>query len=615
MRRVLLTIVAAAAGPLVFAAAARAEGDVNATAVPRMPFPERGYVVAFPSSTPLEPSRVRVTEDGRPVRRLQVTPLAESGLRSAVVLAIDASESMAGAPIEAAVAAAREFVARRQLSQHIGVLVFNGDVDVLVEPTENGTALDTALDGLPPLEYGTRIYDGIDGSIELLQRSRFSTAAIVVLSDGADLGSRKRITDIIAAARRSHVRVFTVGLRGWEFSPRALRMIAEQTGGTYAEARKTTDLAGIYRTLAQRFAREYLVQYRSDAKAESHVDVQIAIADVGTANTEYTAPTPSRAAPYHRSLVTRFLLWPASTIVLALLASLIVAWAVAKVIRRPHTDVVERIVEFSDSRPAPASELPEGSAPKRRTHTGGWWARLDRDLEIARIDMSSTAVVGWTAAATFGIFLLLLIVSQLIAVLALLTPLVSRALIRRKLGSVRDDFADELPANLQVLASALRAGHSLSGALAVVVENAHEPARSELQRIVRDEQFGVPPDEAIRRVADRMANRDLEQVALLAELQRRSGGNAAEVLDVVVATIRERSELRRLVRSLTAQGRMARWILSALPIVLAAFLFLMRPDMMRILFESSGGQIALIVAALLVLSGSFVIQRIVDIDV
>ena len=59
-----------------------------------------------------------------------------------------------------------------------------------------------------------------------------------------------------------------------------------------------------------------------------------------------------------------------------------------------------------------------------------------------------------------------------------------------------------------------------------------------------------------------MANRDIEQVALLAELQRTSGGNSAEILDTVVGTIRERAEIRRLVRTLTAQGRMARWILT-----------------------------------------------------
>ena len=160
-----------------------------------------------------------------------------------------------------------------------------------------------------------------------------------------------------------------------------------------------------------------------------------------------------------------------------------------------------------------------------------------------------------------------------------------------------------------------RAGATAGAGRAGALENAHEPARSELQRIVRDEQFGVPPEEAVRSVAARMANRDLEQVALLAELQRTAGGNAAEVLDTVVFTLRERGELRRLVRTLTAQGRMARWILTALPIALTGALWLMHPDVMSMFFESTGGQIAIVVAALMVAAGSAVIQRIVDIDV
>ena len=133
--------------------------------------------------------------------------------------------------------------------------------------------------------------------------------------------------------------------------------------------------------------------------------------------------------------------------------------------------------------------------------------------------------------------------------------------------------------------------------------------------MLTDEQLGVPVDEAVNRVAERMSSRDLEQVALLAELQRTAGGNAAEVLDTVIRTLRERADVRRLVKTLTAQGRMARWILSALPIAVAAGLWLLQRDIMRPLFTTGGGQIALVVAACMVVAGSLVIQKIVTIDV
>ena len=110
--------------------------------------------------------------------------------------------------------------------------------------------------------------------------------------------------------------------------------------------------------------------------------------------------------------------------------------------------------------------------------------------------------------------------------------------------AVRQEFAEQFPGSLQVLASALRSGHSFNGALGVVVDHAHEPARAELGA----GPAGRPPRRAPRRtrsrkLARRMANRDIEQVALLAELQRTSGGNSAEILDTVVGTIRERAEI------------------------------------------------------------------------
>jgi tight adherence protein B len=166
-----------------------------------------------------------------------------------------------------------------------------------------------------------------------------------------------------------------------------------------------------------------------------------------------------------------------------------------------------------------------------------------------------------------------------------------------------------------VLASALRAGHSFVGALSVVVDDASEPARSEFRRVVADEQLGVPLEDAIDAVRRRMDNRDLEQVSLVAAMQRQTGGNMAEVLDRVTETIRERFELRRMVKTLTAQGRMSRWIVSAIPIVLLLVISALNPQYMQPLFVEPMGRVLLVVAGVFVVMGSYVIGRIVDIEV
>jgi tight adherence protein B len=187
--------------------------------------------------------------------------------------------------------------------------------------------------------------------------------------------------------------------------------------------------------------------------------------------------------------------------------------------------------------------------------------------------------------------------------------------VRRKVKKVREAFSDQLPPNLQVLAAGLRAGFTFVGAMVAMVEHAAEPSRSELSQALSDEQLGVPIETGIRRVADRMANRDLEQVALLSELLRTTGGNAAEVLDVIVLTVRERQDIRRLVRTLTTQGRMARWILTLLPIFAGLAFWAIQPDIVGPMWRSAGGQIALLIAAIMVALGSFSIQKIMDIEV
>jgi tight adherence protein B len=174
-------------------------------------------------------------------------------------------------------------------------------------------------------------------------------------------------------------------------------------------------------------------------------------------------------------------------------------------------------------------------------------------------------------------------------------------------------FGDQLPDNLDVVASGLRAGHSLVGGLSLVVNEAAEPSRSEFRRVVADEQLGVPLEDALAVVARRMKSRDIEQVALVSSLQRETGSNSAEVLDRVIESIRERAALRRLIRSLTAQGRLSRWIVSFLPVGLLLAISALNPTYMKPLFTHTSGRIALTLGVIMIVTGSLVIKKIVDI--
>ena len=611
------------------AAPVKPAAALQVAAVGRLPFPERGYIVDLPKGAVISASRVHVSENGIGISEFTFTPLAASGVRNGAILALDASDSMSGRPEAAAVAAARTFVAQRAPTQEIGVLTFNAGVQILQTPTLDVAALRAALAKQPHLAYGTHIFDGLNKAIQLLIQGKVSAGSVILLSDGADVGSTASLRQVVAAAKKQHIRIFTVGLRSGAFDGATLRSIADQTNGSYAEAASEKQLGAIYSALSSKLASEYLVQYRSSAAPSAAVDVSIALDRVGSATSSYVAPTPSELPPYHRPFVRTFLLSGWSLLLLALVVAGLLAVAVRVALEEAgRSRLVSRIRAFSSEPEASSEETSESKAKGeewrkraiRARASGssaarGWIGRFDEQLDIGRISMSSKTIVVLTAIATFVVILVLSAISPIFMLLGLGTPLITRSWVRWKVKKVRDAFADQLPPNLQVLASGLRAGYTILGALVATVENANEPSRSELGRAVADERLGMPLEEAIRRVSVRMQSRDLEQVALLAELLRTTGGNAAEVLDVIVATVRERADIRRLVRTLTSQGRMARWILTALPIVTGLAFWALQPDIVGPMWQSTPGQVALLIAAVMVTTGSFVIQRIIEIEV
>jgi tight adherence protein B len=357
------------------------------------------------------------------------------------------------------------------------------------------------------------------------------------------------------------------------------------------------------------------------------VNVQISAPGFAPYTSSYTAPTLSGLAPYHESLATRFFQSDFSLFLVALIVAGIIVYVIQLLLKRPQSDLVQRVSAFSGEGDAAGAALPSSRLSGEKSRE--WHARrraaaesargalgnLERMLEIADIQMSAGWVVVLTILATIAAVVILALIGPIFAVLGLMTPFFSRALIRRKLKKVRGDFAEQLPSNLQVLASALRSGYSFTAALTTVVEQAQEPSQRELRRVISDDRLGVPMDEALRRVAKRMDSRDLEQVALVAELQMTTGGNVAEVLDVVVGTIRDRQDVRRLIRTLTAQGRMARWILIGLPIVSGFFFYLYEPDIVGAFYSKAVGQVFLVFAAILVAIGSYVVQKVIEIEV
>jgi tight adherence protein B len=258
-----------------------------------------------------------------------------------------------------------------------------------------------------------------------------------------------------------------------------------------------------------------------------------------------------------------------------------------------------------------------GDKQARQLARSPFITRLRLEMEVADLNFGpeqllvgvvvAMVVVGWALATSTH--------SPVAALLALFVPVLANGFVKTMAGRQRRAFADQLPDNLSVLASAMRAGQTFIGAMRSVLEDAPEPSRRELRRVVLDEALGTPLSEALNRVTERMKSEDFQHVAIVAALQRETGGNTAEVIDMVANTVRERIEIRRMVRGLTAQGRLSGGVLSLLPVGLLILISIVNPSYVHPLFHTTTGLIGLGIGIGLVIAGGLVIRQIVDIKV
>ena len=590
-------------------------------------FPDRAFVLTLPASRSLTAGEVEVRENGIPVSDLTVTPASAAETNQfGVVLVIDASDSMKGKPIAGAVEAAQLFIGHRLPAQQVAVVTFNSAPNVVQPFTNDSGKIVQALAHRPELAYGTHLYDAVNESISLIKDAKITVGSIVVLSDGADTGSDATRTEVAAAARKAHVRVFAVALRSKRNNVGALRKLANEGGGSLTEATSVADLSSIYDQLGTQLANEYLLHYQSGTSLGSKVRVLVRVQGVEEP-LEGGYATPAIPQPafdsYHGGSSDSFWTSPFTMIVFSVFAVGLVAFCVFLMLVPKQRTLQKRLSEFvSLAQPSDGKSLggnlpqgvvanAEGSLEEAR-----WWKRFNEEVELAEIQMSPSHILIWTLAGTIAVMWIGAIFFTYAALLlGFFVPIAVWGVIRRKVERKRRLFAEQLPDNLAVLASAIRAGHSFVGALSVVVEDAPEPAQSEFRRVVADEQLGRPLEDALEVVVVRMQNKDLAQVALVAVLQRETGGSTAEVLERVVETVRDRQELRRLIRTLTAAGRMSRWVVSLLPVALLLVIAILSPKYLKPLFAHTSGRILLVFAALLVICGSLVIKRIVDIKV
>lgn len=176
-------------------------------------------------------------------------------------------------------------------------------------------------------------------------------------------------------------------------------------------------------------------------------------------------------------------------------------------------------------------------------------------------------------------------------------------------------FASQLPDALELVARALRAGHSLAAGLHVVAEEMPPPVAKEFGRVYEEQNLGIPLEEALRGITERVPNLDLRFFVTSVAIQRQTGGDLAEILDKIGHVIRERYKILGQVKALTAEGRLSGLVLIALPFGLFLMMLHTKPEYISLLWTDPLGVKMSIFALVLQVLGAYAIKKIVDIKV
>jgi len=187
--------------------------------------------------------------------------------------------------------------------------------------------------------------------------------------------------------------------------------------------------------------------------------------------------------------------------------------------------------------------------------------------------------------------------------------------VRRAIKRRQSAFTQQLPDILTLTVGALRAGYGLSQALQVLVDQLPEPASKEFARVMRGVALGVPIQQALRDMAERINTDDVQLVVTAINVQYEMGGNLAETLDIIGETVSDRLRIQREIRVLTSEERLTGNILAALPALLGVVLYTMNPGFMSQLLAPGWVRALPAAAVVMQIAGFLVMRRIADIEV
>ena len=565
----------------------------------------------------------RLLENGHPVAGLSAVNL---GGTKSIVVALDRSQSMRGAPLASAIAAAQAFAGAARPDDHVSVVAFGRSAVSLTGPSATPSAARDQLGGITvDSKSGTALYDAITVSADRLAHGERPGRAIVVMTDGKDVSSLHSFRDAVNAAHKARAAVYTIGIAGPDFTSVALRDLAKETGGTYHEAASAHDLAATYAAVQAELARTWQLSYLTSARPGSTVSLTAIVPRVGRVSVKSTLPNDgSSAVDAPSGLIPSFAYTAAGTVVLGLVVGGLILLATCFWFASRRTSRLRMRIEPHLAADAGSARLrrQQGRAATRARLVDSienafknvrQFKQVARMIERADIPLRPGELVAICAGVGFvlGMFGAVAGLSSLMTLgLMAIGAGVPLAVVSFKARKRIRRFENQLPDLLITMAASLKAGHSFRQGIQSVVEEGAEPAASEFKRVLTETQLGKPMDDALANMADRVGSKNFTFVITAVTIQRQIGGSLAGLFDMVGETVRQRQQFARKVKGLTAMGRMSAYVLVGLPFFLAAAISLMNPVYMSPLWHTSIGHKMVFAGLFMITMGSLMLRKI-----
>jgi tight adherence protein B len=492
----------------------------------------------------------------------------------------------------------------------------------------------------------TALYDGTLLALQTL--GAVGSRTIVLLTDGHDEGSKASLPQVVAALKATKGAVLdavSFGTASAQVEP--LQELTTAAGGRVITTTQAGDFAPAFRQAAKDIATEVLITGTVPSSlAGKSVTIEVTATAGGrtigdTAFTPLANPapaSPSAAVGPRPVAIQPSSLGSSGTFQIGLVALFcglvgilgVAAWNVSTVDAR-ETRVRRRLSFYTltgrgSRKESQTTALGDSSVARSAVQLAGrlvvsrdFDAKLGRRLEGAGVPLKPAEWIVIQAGSAVGLGLLFLLLSggsALAAILGLIVGVggpIGYLVVKESRRS--SAFLEQLPDTLNLISGSLSVGHSLVQAMDAVVREELSPVSVEFNRALVETRLGVPPEDALEGIANRMDSRDFAWVVMAIRIQREVGGNLAEVLTTVAGTIRERERLRRQVRGLSAEGRLSAWILGALPPVFGTYLVLVRPNYIKPLFTDPLGIIMLVVLLATMTAGVVWLSRIVKVEV